>query len=63
VVNEVSDFRGTDTGGVTAFGIDWPSGKLAFFNDVVSQGGNPCFLTADATGKYVLVANCGGPLG
>ena len=56
-VNEVSDFRGPDTGGVSAFRIDRKTGKLTFLNDVISPGGNPCYVSVDKTGKYILVAN------
>src|SRR5262245_44330376 len=38
-VNEVNDFRGPDTGGVSAFRMDTKTGKLAFLNDVISPGG------------------------
>jgi 6-phosphogluconolactonase len=44
-------------GAVSAFQIDHQSGKLAFLNQVSSQGATPCHLSLDKAGKYVLVAN------
>lgn len=59
-VNEVRDFQGQKSGAVSAFSIDPQSGNLTFLNQQASQGGDPCHLVVDATGKYVLVANYGG---
>src|SRR5262249_53083988 len=42
---------------VSAFGIDDKTGKLAFLNSQPSQGGAPCHLVVDPTGKNVLAAN------
>jgi len=54
------DFKGPNSGGVSAFSIDRVSGKLTFLNEVPSRGADPCYLTVDKTGKYVLVANYAG---
>jgi 6-phosphogluconolactonase len=64
-VNEVDDFKGSNSGGVSAFSIDHDkdghlTGKLTFLNEVQSRGGGPCYVTVDQTGKYVLVANYDG---
>jgi 6-phosphogluconolactonase len=56
-VNEVGDYQGQKSGGVSAFSIDRNTGKLTFLNEVGSRGAGPCYLTLDKTGKYVLVAN------
>jgi len=56
-VNEVGNYRGPDSGGVSAFSIDRATGKLTFLNEVASRGADPCYITVDKTGKYVLVAN------
>jgi 6-phosphogluconolactonase len=56
-VNEVGDYQGQKSGGVSAFSIDRKTGKLTFLNEVSSRGAGPCYLTLDKTGKYVLVAN------
>jgi 6-phosphogluconolactonase len=42
---------------VSAFGIDAKSGKLTLLNQMPSLGEDPCYLSFDKTGKYVLVAN------
>lgn len=55
--NEISDYQGQKSGGVSAFAIDRKTGKLAFLNQVSSRGAGPCYVTFDKTGKYVLVAN------
>lgn len=56
-VNEVSNFRGVKSGGVSAFAIDHQTGMLTFLNEVASRGTGPCYISLDQTGKYVLVAN------
>lgn len=42
---------------ISAFVIDEATGKLTFLNSQPSQGGAPCHLTVDPTGKNVLAAN------
>jgi len=56
-VNEVSDYKGEKSGGVSSFSIDRKTGKLTFLNEVASRGAGPCYIALDKTGKYVLVAN------
>jgi 6-phosphogluconolactonase len=56
-VNEVSNYKGKSSGAVSAFAIDSATGKLTFLNEVASGGADPCYITLDKTGKYVLVAN------
>jgi 6-phosphogluconolactonase len=56
-VNEVGNYQGPNSGGVSAFAIDRATGKLTFLNEVPSRGADPCYITVDRTGKYVLVAN------
>ena len=55
-VNEVSNYEGKN-GGVSAFAIDHQTGKLTRLNEVSSRGADPCYVSLDKTGKYVLVAN------
>jgi 6-phosphogluconolactonase len=59
-VNEVGDFGGRHSGGVTAFGLDPIAGKLTRLNSQPSGGVDPCHLVVDRAGKHVLVANYGG---
>jgi 6-phosphogluconolactonase len=56
-VNEVGNYKGPNSGGVSAFSIDRATGKLTFLDEVASRGADPCYITVDKTGKYVLVAN------
>lgn len=45
---------------ISAFSIDEKTGNLTFLNSQPSQGGAPCHLVVDPTGKNVLAANYGG---
>lgn len=45
---------------VSAFAIDEKTGNLTFLNSQPSQGGAPCHLVVDPTGKNVLAANYSG---
>ena len=56
-VNEVGDYKGHKSGAVSAFSIDQATGRLTLLNQVESRGADPCYITVDKTGKYVLVAN------
>jgi len=56
-VNEVSNYHGLGTGGVSAFSIDPSTKKLKFLNTVSSKGGRPCHLMFDKSGKWLFVAN------
>ncbi len=56
-VNETGNYKGQKSGAVTAFSIDHVTGKLTQLNQVASGGADPCYITVDKTGKYVLVAN------
>lgn len=51
---------GQKGGGVTAFSIELPSGKLTKINQVSSVTSGPCHINLDATGKMAIVANYGG---
>ena len=42
---------------VSAFAVDAKSGKLAPLNQMPALGEDPCYLSFDKTGKYLLVAN------
>src|ERR1700752_17295 len=56
-VNELQNYNGPNSGGVRAFSLDRATGKLTFLNEVASRGADPCYITVDQSGKYVLVAN------
>jgi 6-phosphogluconolactonase len=59
-VNEVREFAGKCSGGVSAFSIDGRTGLLTPLNQQASVGTGPCHLTVDRTGRFVLVANYAG---
>lgn len=56
-VNELGNYKGPNSGGVSAFSIDATTGKLTFLNEVPSRGADPCYIIVDKSGKHVLVAN------
>jgi 6-phosphogluconolactonase len=56
-VSEVRDKSGRQGGSVNAFAIAPGTGQLTFLNRQSSQGAGPCHLSADATGRFVFVAN------
>src|SRR5438270_6074866 len=56
-VNELGNYKGPNSGGVSSFSIDRANGKLTFLNEVPSRGADPCYIIVDHSGKYVLVAN------
>src|ERR1700732_559158 len=56
-VNEFKNYAGRRSGAVSAFAIDRTTGKLTLLNEVASKGSDPCYITVDKTGKYVLVPN------
>lgn len=56
-VNEFKEFEGQASGAVSAFAIDPGTGDLTFLNMKASHGTDPCHLTVDATGRFLLVAN------
>jgi len=42
---------------VSAFAVDAKSGKLVLLNQMPALGEDPCYLSFDKTGKYLLIAN------
>ena len=56
-VNEVAEFMGQPSGGVSAFRVDPATGRLTPINQQASQGKAPCYVTLDSTNRWVLVAN------
>jgi 6-phosphogluconolactonase len=57
VVNELKSYDGAASGSVSAFAIDAKKGTLSFLNRKPSMGTDPCHLTVDSAGQFVLVAN------
>jgi 6-phosphogluconolactonase len=56
-VNELVQFEGKSSGAVSAYRIDPANGGLTLLNQVASLGADPCYVSIDKTGKYVLIAN------
>jgi 6-phosphogluconolactonase len=59
-VNEVDKYVGKSSGGVGAFAIASDTGALTRRNQQPSEGGGPCFVSVDGSGRVVLVANYNG---
>ncbi len=56
-VNEAVDEEGEKAGQVSSFAVDPATGDLRFVNRHRTGGGNPCHLSVDPSGRYLLVAN------
>ena len=56
-VYAVNQFRGDKPSTVSAFKFDKSSGELKFLNKQSSGGDGPCYVSVDATGKWVTVGN------
>ncbi len=56
-VNQVAELEGQPGGAVSAFAIDRHSGTLTALNRQRTYGADPCHLSLDQTGKWLLVAN------
>ena len=56
-VNETGNFEGKSSGAVTAFSIDTKTARLSRLGQVASEGADPCYISIDRSGKYLLVAN------
>ncbi len=55
--NEVPALDGQPGGAVSAFAVDAATGDLTYLNRQPSHGEDPCHLSVEATGRFVLVAN------
>ncbi|HXU18178.1 MAG TPA: lactonase family protein [Terriglobales bacterium] len=56
-VNETGNYQGQSSGGVSAFSMDRKTSKLTQLNQVASRGADPCYISFDRSGKYLLIAN------
>lgn len=57
VLYAVSETASIDGGGLVAFRIDPIDGSLSVIDRTTSQGAAPCYVSLDAHGRYVYVAN------
>ncbi len=55
--NELDDFQGKPQGALSVFRIVEESGELQLINQQPTGGSAPCYLTIDATGRFVITAN------
>lgn len=60
--NELVDYDGQKSGSITVYSPNPHTGALTELNRVSSQGMNPSYSVVDATGKWLIVANYGGPV-
>ena len=58
-VSEVGDYLGQSTGAVTAYRIG-AGGQLTSIGQLSSFGGDPCYISVDASGRHLFVANYSG---
>jgi 6-phosphogluconolactonase len=56
-VNEIEKYNGKTSGAVSAFAIAGNTGALTKLDEQPSEGGSPCFVSVDRSGRVVLVAN------
>ena len=59
-VNELEKYEGRATGAVSAFAIARETGVLTRLNEQPSEGGAPCYVSVDRSGRVALVANYAG---
>jgi 6-phosphogluconolactonase len=59
-VNETARFQDAPGGSVSAFALNPETGDVRLLNIQPTLGADPCYLSADPGGRYVLVANYSG---
>ncbi|MEO6069476.1 MAG: lactonase family protein [Chitinophagaceae bacterium] len=59
-VYAVNETGGTNPGAVSSFSFDHRSGQLTYLNSQPSGGDNPCYITTDKSGKWVVAGNYSG---
>jgi len=59
-VNELEKYNQRETGAVSALAIERDTGVLTRLNEQPSEGGAPCFVSVDQSGRVALVANYAG---
>jgi 6-phosphogluconolactonase len=56
-VNELTEFEERPTGTLTAFAVEPASGALSAIGRRPTEGGAPCHVAVERTGRFALVAN------
>lgn len=59
-VNETAQFEGHQGGSVSSFALNPETGHLRPLNSRSTHGADPCYVTVDAAGRFVLAANYSG---
>lgn len=59
-VNELDKYNGKASGAVSAFAIASDTGALTKLGEQPSEGGAPCYVSVDKSGRVALVANYNG---
>ncbi len=59
-VYAVNETNGANPGRVSSFSFNHKNGKLGFINDELTGGDDPCYVTIDNTGRWLIVANYSG---
>ncbi len=59
-VNEIGNFEARQSGSVSSFSVEYPTGRMTLLNSQPTEGRNPAHLSLDSTGRFVLAANYSG---
>ncbi|MFN8239360.1 MAG: lactonase family protein [Bacteroidales bacterium] len=59
-INEVSDFKGPSTGGITTIKHDGTFGDMQKAGELAVPNGGPCYISVSPDDDFLLVANYGG---
>jgi 6-phosphogluconolactonase len=60
VANELDTYEGKKSGAVSTYALDRTNARLSKISEVASQGGGPCHVAFDRTGRLAFAANYGG---
>jgi 6-phosphogluconolactonase len=60
VANELETYEGKSSGAVSTYSLDRAKAQLTKISEVASQGGGPCHVAFDYTGRSAFAANYGG---
>lgn len=59
-VYAVNETNGAHPGRVSSFSFNSKNAKLVFINDEPTGGDDPCYVSLDSTGKWLIIANYSG---
>ncbi len=59
-VQEIGEYAGQQGGAVSSFAIDPTTQALTLINTQPTHGAHPCYVSVDASGQWLLVANYSG---